>query len=156
MLTNKYKVLWDKLESSKSRPMYASKVITVNYDEFANKVEKQEDDFVKETVNSLFNGDIYILKNGFSKIFMEDLHNKVFKILSSSKPSFHKMIEGCPNFHRKQDEEIAKKYVFESVRHSYYWFNWNGDPMSVNLELNKRWRIFKFLGGMDKNSFEKN
>ena len=68
MLTNKYKVLWDKLESSKSRPMYASKVITVNYDEFANKVEKQEDDFVKETVNSLFNGDIYILKNGFSKI----------------------------------------------------------------------------------------
>ena len=87
---------------------------------------------------------------------MDDLRNKVFKIWSSTEPSFHKMIEGCPNFHRKQDEEIAKKYVFMSIRHSYYWFNWNGDSMSVNSEINKRWRIFKFLGGLKKNSFEKN
>ena len=156
MLINKYKTLWNKLEISKSRPVYASKVVTINYNEFADKVEKQDDNFVRETVYSLFNGDIYILKNGFSKIFMEDLRNKVFKIWNSSEPSFHKMTEGCPNYHRKQDEEIAKKYVFLSVRHSYYWFNWNDDPMSVNLEINKRWRIFKFLGGLNKNSFEKN
>ena len=156
MSINKYKVFWDKVEALGERPKYASKIITINYDEFAEKVEKQEDNFVEEIVNSLFKGDIYILKNGFSKYFMNDLRDKVFKIWSSTEPSFHKMIEGCPNFHRKQDEEIAKKYVFMSVRHSYYWFNWNGDSMSVNSEINKRWRIFKFLGGLKKDSFEKN
>ena len=56
MLINKYKTLWDKLEISKSRPAYASKVVTINYNEFADKVEKQDDNFVRETVYSLFNG----------------------------------------------------------------------------------------------------
>ena len=60
---------------------------------------------------------------------------KIYIKLHSSEPSFHKMIEGCPNFHRVQDEEIAKKYVFSSIRHSYYWFNWNGDPLQVNEKI---------------------
>ena len=131
MLNNNYKAIWEKLEASKKRPKYASEIITVNYDEFAADVEKQDDDFVNKIVISLFKGDIYILKNGFPKVFMESLRDKVFKIWNSSETSFHKIVEGCPDFHRKQDEKIAKKYVFESVRHSYYWFHWNGDPMSV-------------------------
>ncbi len=156
MLINKYKKKWELLELSKKRPEYASKIISVDYEEFALNVEKQNDAFVDQVVNSIFNGDIYILKNAFSKNFIENLKNKVFKIWHSSEPSFHKMVEGCPDFHRKQDDEIAKKYVFESVRHSYYWFHWNGDPMGVIPEINKKWRVFKFLGGQNKNNFEKN
>ena len=156
MLNNNYKAIWEKLEASKKRPKYASEIITVNYDEFAADVEKQDDDFVNKIVNSLYKGDIYILKNGFPKIFMENLRDKVFKIWNSSETSFHKMVEGCPDFHRRQDEKIAKKYVFESIRHSYYWFHWNGDPMSVIPEINKRWRVLKFLGGLNKHTYEKN
>ena len=156
MILNKYKATWEKIEALKNRPKYASKIVKIDYDYFAKKVEEQSDDFVKRITKSLFDGDIYILKSGFSKDFMDDLKEKVYKIWSSSESSFHKMIEGCPNFHRKQDEEIAKKYVFMSVRHSYYWFNWNGDSMNVNSEINKRWRIFKFLGGLNKDAYEKN
>ena len=88
--------------------------------------------------------------------WFEKLRDKVFKIWNSSETNFHKMVEGCPDFHRKQDEKIAKKYVFESIRHSYYWFHWNGDPMSVIPEINKRWRVLKFLGGLNKHTYEKN
>ena len=68
MLNNNYKAIWEKLEVSKKRPKYASEIITVNYDGFAVDVEKQDDDFVNKIVNSLYKGDIYILKNVFPKI----------------------------------------------------------------------------------------
>ena len=84
MVDNNYRKVWEKLESSKKRPTHASEVIIVNYDEFASKIEKQDNDFVIKIVNSLYNGDIYILKNGFPKLFMESLRDKVFKIWSSS------------------------------------------------------------------------
>ena len=156
MLNNKYKLIWEKLESSKDRPKFASKIIRIDYDEFAAKVEKQEDDFVEKIVNSLYEGDIYIFKNAFTKFFLNSLRERVYKNFHSSEPGFHKMIENCPDFHRKQDEKIAKKYVFPSIRHSYYWFHWNGDPMSVIPEINKKWRVIKFLGGLDKKTYEKN
>ena len=77
MLNNKYKSIWEKLELSKKKPIYASEIITVNYDGFAVDVEKQDGDFVNKIGNSLYKGDIYILKNGFPKIFMEKLDVKI-------------------------------------------------------------------------------
>ena len=56
MLINKYKKKWELLELSKKRPKYASKIVTVDYEEFASKVEKQNDDFIDQVVNSIFNG----------------------------------------------------------------------------------------------------
>lgn len=153
---NRYREAWEKLEAPDSRPAYARNIVEADYAEFADRVVAQEPRFVNDVVESLYAGDIYLLKRGFSREFMHDLLEKVHSIWSLSPSSFHKMIEGCPDFHRMQDEEVAKKYVFESVRHSYYWFHWNGDPMGVIPDIMKRWRVFKFLGGYRPDEYEKN
>ena len=153
---NPFTKRWKDLESDSNMPRYARRLITVNYSEFAADVVSGRQDFVEQITDSLYSGDVYILKNGFPKVFLDDLLEKVYKIWHSEPSSFHKMLEGCPDFHRIQDEEVAKKYVFESVRHSYYWFDWNGDPMGVIPEIQKRWRIFKYLGGYKFNEYEGN
>ena len=131
-------------------------VVDMEYAELEAKVYAQDPRFVNELVESLYAGDMYILRQGFTKEFMTDLKDKVYRIWSQTPSSFHKMIEGCPDFHRMVDEETAKNYVFKNIRHSYYWFSWNGDPMGVIPEIMKRWRVFKLLGGFRLNEYEGN
>lgn len=153
---NKYRAIWEKLETAYSRPTYARDIIEIDNVEFSERVVAQEPRFVNDVIESLYAGDVYLLKRGFTKKFMCDLLEKIHVRWHQTPSSFHKMLEGCPDFHRIQDEEIAKKYSFESVRHSYYWFHWNGDPMGVIPTIMERWRIFKFLGGYRFDEYEKN
>ena len=153
---NIYRKIWEKIETPETRPAYARNIVEMDYGEFEAKVVAQEPRFVDEIVESLYSGDIYLLKQGFPREFMADLLDKVYGIWSRTPSSFHKMLEGCPDYHRIQDDDVAKKYVFESVRHSYYWFHWNGDPMGVIPAIMKRWRIFKLLGGYRMDEYEKN
>lgn len=153
---NPYKKIWNEIEKPETQPKWARNVLELDYSEFEAKVTAQEPKFVKELVESLYSGDLYLLKNGFSKQFMHDLLEKVYQRWSSAPSSFYKMIEGVPDYHRIQDDEVAKKYVFESVRHSYYWFHWNGDPMGVIPTIMKPWRIFKYLGGYRFDEYENN
>ena len=146
-LHNPFIKLWKDCESNSEMPRFARKIIVEDYNLFEKKVLSCDDDFCSKVVDSLYSGDVYVLKKAFTKKFMFNLQDKVFNLWSSSPSTFHKMLEGCPDFHRIQDEEIAKKYVFESIRQSYYWFHWNGDPMGVIPEIEKKWGIFKFLGG---------
>lgn len=155
---NPYRKSWEACEDPKTQPLYARKLVEMDYAEFAAKVREEEPGFVREIVESLYSGDIYLLKNGFPKKFMQDLLDETDVIWKQTPSSFHKMLEGCPNFHRIQDEETAKNYVFQSVRHSYYWFHWNPDPFSFDsiAPIMERWRIFKYVGGYRYDEYEKN
>ena len=151
-----YRQMWELKESTIARPLYAKKILQIDYSEFEREVRGGDEVFVRKIVDSLYSGDIYILKKAFSKFFLNSLLDGVYKIWTKTPSAFHKMLEGCPDFHRMQDEEIAKKYVFESVRHSYYWFHWNGDPLNVIPKINTRWRVLKLLGGVVENAYEQN
>ena len=74
---NKFLEAWQKIESDDTRPSYLRDVVDMDYEEFAEKVNSQEPTFVTKIVESLYAGDIYILRNGFSKKFMTDLIDKV-------------------------------------------------------------------------------
>ena len=155
-MKNKINLIWKELEAKKDRPKYASNIIKIDYQEFQKKIEEQNEKYIKNIITSLYNGDIYILKNAFSKTFMYELIEKVYKIFHTTESSFHKMKEGCPDFHRMIDQELAKNYAFPSVRHSYYFFPWNEDPLNAISEINKRWRLIKQLIGLDKYAYENN
>lgn len=153
---NKFLEAWEKIEATEAQPSLMRNLVDMEYEEFAAKVNAQEPKFVTQVVESLYAGDIYILRNGFPKKFMTDLIDKVYETWSLSPSSFHKMVEGCPDFHRMVDQDTAKNYVFKNIRHSYYWFPWNGDPFGVIPEIMKRWRVFKLLGGFRADEYENN
>ena len=153
---HRFKAVWHAIERPETQPKFARKIITLDYGKFANDVMAQHPTFVEAVVQSLYAGDIYILKNGFPKSFVYDLLENVHKYWNKTPSSFHKMVEGCPDFHRIQDEQIAAKYVFKSVRHSCYFFHWNGDPLGIIPPIMERWRVFKFLGGFRADAYEHN
>ena len=66
------------------------------------------------------------------------------------------MLEGCPNFHRIITPDISANYTVDAVKHSYYYFPWNDDPLHVLEEIYKRWEIIKIVDGLDRYEFTNN
>jgi len=153
---NNYKTVWEKLESKGTQPRRLGKVHQVEFEEFEREIREQDTGFVKQVVESLYAGDVYLVKRAFPRDFMTDLKDRVHEYWSSRPQTFYKMVEGCPDFHRIIDEELAKKYSFKMVKHSVYFYPWNDDPLKLFPVVMPRWRPFKFLGGFGWNEYEKN
>ncbi|MBI3494106.1 MAG: hypothetical protein HY047_20360, partial [Acidobacteria bacterium] len=155
-LDNRYLPLWEELEAGGPQPTRLRHVHHVAFDEFERRIRAQDAGFVKDVVTSLYAGDVYLIGAAFPKAFMVDLRQRVHAYWSLRPESFHKMLEGCPDFHRVIDEELAKKYSFKMVKHSAYFYPWNDDPLGLFPVVMPRWRPFKFLGGVDWYAYEKN
>ncbi len=146
-LRNKYKELWGKLENPSTQPTHSANVIESEYREFKNKVFEQKDAFVEKILQSLYRGDVHILRNAFEKEVLIRLRQGVFDCRVKTSSEFYKMLEGCPNFHRIVDGEVAANYGFKMYRHSFYFFPWNKDPFGLFDRVYDQWSVLKFLGG---------
>jgi hypothetical protein len=155
-MKNIFKNLWENLENSNNLPTRARKIINLDYSIFANKIDLNDQNFANDITNSLMLGDIYILKGAFNKEFFDSLKNKCFDYFKNEPSSFHKMLEGCPDFHRTIDLDVGKKYSFKLCKHSFYFYNWNKDPLNLFDTTYERWRKIKKLMGYDPNMFENN
>jgi len=153
---NLYQNEWKSIENEKTQPRFLRKVISTSYKDFSEKVLEQSSAFVKKIVESLYSGDVYILKDAFKKKYLLDLQDKLHHHGKITPSSFHKMWDGCPDFHRAITPELAKNYALRQIKHSYYFFPWNNDPFKLFKSVNKRWRVFKFLGGFPLDAYEKN
>ena len=153
---NLYQKLWQSIENKKTQPRYLNNVISTSYTEFCEKVFEQNPSFVKNIVESLYSGDVYILKQAFQKDYLQKLKYKLHQHSQNTPQSFHKMLDGCPDFHRVIDPILAKNYSLRAIKHSYYFFPWNSDPFNLFKIINEKWRVFKFLGGFSADAYEKN
>lgn len=153
---NEFLRIWEDLESRKKKPLYARKLIIKDYNEFAKEVFYGNYLVKKKLAKSLYEGDVYILKKAFTKKFCNFLIKGSWKINKKEKQSFHKMKENCPNFHRLIDSRIYKKYSANHLKHSFYFFPWNQDPLNMFNKIYKKWRAFKYLGGFKYNEYEDN
>jgi hypothetical protein len=156
MSKNLFKIEWDALEKPETQPRHVRSLVNMSFEEFKAKVYSQEKGFVKSVVESVYSGDIYILRNAFSSDFMIDLRERTYQYGKAFPSVFHKMLDDCPDFHRMITPEVAKNYAMWAVRHSYYFFQWNADPLKILELVNERWRVFKFFGGFPRNAYEEN
>ena len=153
---DKFKEFWKSIEKPETLPMYMRDYTVMPFDELKKRVLEQDKDFVKSIVNSLYAGDIFILKRAFTPEFMINLREKIHEEGKKTPPEFYKMLEGCPNFHRLIDATVAKNYSFESLKHSYYFFPWNKDKFNLFEKTYKQWRIIKMLSGLRPDEYENN
>lgn len=153
---NLYQKEWKAIEDEKTQPRFLRKIISTPYKEFSEKVLEQDPVFVREIVQSLYLGDVYILKQGFPKKFLQNLAVELHQYGKKTPSSFHKMLDECPDFHRVITPELAKNYSLRQIKHSYYFFPWNNDPFNLFESVNERWKVFKFLGGFPLNAYENN
>ena len=145
---------WENLEKISKRPKFAKELKIVSYKDFKEKFTDIKK--IKLLINSIFDGDIYIIKNCFEKNFVSKVKNDFQNFVKSEKSGFHKMVENCPDFHRVIDEKVSGLYSIKALKHSAYFFPWNGDKYNLFPVINERWRYLKIMGGRKYNEFEKN
>ena len=150
----RYNKIWNDLEKKK-KPTNIRKIKTINNKKFYDLIDSNSPK-INEIIEDLYHGDFYLIKKSISKKYLNNLKSKLINYSKKEKSSFYKMLDGCPNFWRRQDENIAKKYSFQSVRDSYYFFRWNKENFSVWKNFNKIWKYVKFLSGLKKNEWYSN
>ena len=151
---------WKKLKSEHPEPKNYKHIKELDFKTLKDHVDRDNLNYIKDFIHDLYvNKTVYILKSAIPKTIKQI----VFKILNDSfqeDPSFHKMEDGCPNFHRIIDQTIAKKYSVYSIKHSFYLYHWNLknnlDQKKLFDEIYSHWRIIKYLGGNDPHAYEKN
>lgn len=153
---NRFATEWERVEATLPLPRKMKKMIIMPFEELQQKVLSQDPAFAKAIVESLYAGDVYLLKKAFPPEFMITTREKMYEAGGKTPPQFFKMLEGVPNFHRIIDAEIAKNYSFESIKHSYYFFPWNKEEHNLFSTTYPRWRIIKFLSGYGFHQYEKN
>ena len=154
---NKY---WNYLEQKYPAPKYVGQVKYMEFKDLKKATDNENENYLKKIIKNMYvKKEAYILRNSATKGLKEialDLANHYKK---TRKTSFHKMLDGTPNFHRVIDKDITKKYSLFAIKHSFYFYNWN-----VKSKLEKKlkdgayrhWRYVKSLAGNGKNQFEKN
>ena len=84
----KFRENWKNLENIKSPPTRVNKIFIEDFSKFKNDIVEEKDDFVKKITKSLYEGDIYILKNAFSENFLNDLKFKCYDHFKNIPSSF--------------------------------------------------------------------
>lgn len=152
---NRFLECWESIERKSPRPERSRFIMHREYSHWKNEIQKQDWEFVINTVHSLYQGDIYILRNAFSKDFMLETRNRVMDYFHSKPSEFHKMLEGTPDFHRLIAPETGKKYSFKVCKHSAFFYPW-ADPLNLFPPVYEKWRVIKTLMGLKSDEYERN
>ena len=120
----------------KKNSICIQKVGFVDYKEFASKIVNPDPKFVNDVVTNLYAGDMYILKNSIDKSRVKYIIDEIHKFTQSSPSSFHKMLEGIPNFHRWIGKDLVNAYSIKYTKHSTHIFPWNEDISDVRKNYN--------------------
>jgi len=151
---------WDVLEKKSLPPKYVSKIIDLEFLDLKKNINHQNEKFLKKIIKKMYiDREAFILKKCATKNLKQVMLDIANKYNKEKKPSFHKMFDGAPNFHRAIDKKITKKYSLYAIKHSYFFYNWN---IKSKLEQKLKngayhhWRYIKFLAGNSKKKYEKN
>lgn len=145
---------WSQIEINNPNPKYSDGIEVIEYQDLKELVK--DDKEVRKIIDKTYNGRIFIIKKAFSIDFIKKIKDNFIDFVKSQPSSFHKMTENCPDFHRIIDEKVSDNYSIKALKHSAYFFHWNGDKYKIFDEINERWRILKFIGGKKFNEYEKN
>lgn len=154
--TNPYPEAWASVESFGGLPQRYAGTIKIDFDEFRERVLSFDPAFAWYVAATLLRGKAWLLRGAFRPEWMRDLQRKTRAWTLSRPESFHKMIDGAPDFHRMIDAETGKKYAAEACKHSAYFFRWNDDPLGIWPMITDRWRILKLAMGLRAEEYERN
>ena len=150
---------WKYLESRSIAPEKISKISIIKFEDLKEACDKKNEFYIKSLIKKMYNGSAFIVRGAAKKILKETILKLAKKYDSKEKPSFHKMLDGTPNFHRIYDKNITKKYSLYAIKHSYFFYNWNIKSKlekEFKIGVYRHWRYIKFLAGNTFHQFENN
>ncbi len=151
----RFRQLWTQIEAEAPPSAHVRDVVTIEWDEFAHKIDTDAQ-FGEHFCRSMYQGDVFFIRNSFDPGWCRRASAALFAWGQGRPTSFHKMVDGCPDFHREIDSTITSAYSVTAVRHGYYFFRWNPDPLDLFPALTARWQYFKAVSGHEPHAFENN
>ncbi len=155
-MTLAFKKIWDKELKLNGYPDKFAGTLKISYEELKKYKEEYNQEKAADLVKKLVKGYVLIVKEAFSDQLVNEIKKKTINFWKNNPSTFHKMVEGCPDYHRVITPETAKNYSVGAVRHTTYFFKWNNDPCNFNEKIYERWRYSKFVAGLGFNQFENN
>jgi hypothetical protein len=147
---------WKSVESSASPPRRLRHLEFLSFEKFRENVFSQDRHFADSMIDSLYQGDCYILENAFPPESLVDLKQRTHSYGKKSESSYHKILDGCPNYHAIVDKQMGPADGYEAIDHSYYFFRWNDDPLELYSFVKPLWDAVKLLGGFAIDEYEGN
>ena len=99
-MLNKFNQAWKTMESEFEEPTEINYIKTYDYKEFDELARNSNLQQAKTIVESSLLSDAFALKNVIDKNKCNQIIDDWLNKISNTKPSFHKMYDNCPNFHR--------------------------------------------------------
>jgi len=149
---NPFTARWRSLVSEATLPRYLRKVQVMRYPEFQARIRAHD----LSLVDDVYAGDVLMLKGTLDERAGRDLCRRAFEWSKALPSSFHKIVDGSPDFHRIIDPQTTQAYASQSMRHAYYYYRWNGDPVGIFALMRERWRMFKYFSGLAPDQYETN
>ncbi len=153
---NRFNNIWNKFLKKKKMPQYYTGLRQISYEEFQLFKSNFNLEKAENLIEDILSGKLLLVKGVFKKEFVQFIKKEIIKFWKNNPNTFHEMREGCPDYHRIITPEIAKNYSVGAVRHTTYFFPWNNDPCGFNKEIYERWRLSKFVAGLNEDEFENN
>lgn len=148
-----YERLWKGWEGDFDRPTRATAIRVLPWERVREEITSGH---ASDIIADLYAGELLILRGAFPAKFMREIRGKVIAWQVGRPSEFHKMVDGCPDFHRIIDHETGLKYAFRQCKHSTYFYRWNADPLGIYEFIDARWRVLKVLMGLDSHEYERN
>lgn len=150
---------WAVLEKSRDAPIGVTSIEEINFADLKQIIDVNDEVSIKSLMEAMYSGTAWILRNAASPELQEVMLELAAEYSKKEESSFHKMLDGCPNFHRVITEEVTKRYSLYAIKHSFYFYNWN-----IKTELEKtfqnlvydHWRYVKYLAGNHFTQYESN
>lgn len=156
---DKIKNYWKYVESKYPLPKYVLKVEVINFDDVKNILDTKNLYLAKKIIRDMYVKNVAFILRKSAPPSLRKILNKLVELQEKKKPSFHKMYDGTPNFHRIIDKKITKKYSVYAIKHSYFFYNWNIKSKyekDFKEAVYKHWRYVKYLAGNSKKQYENN
>lgn len=122
----------------------------VNYlgrKEFLDRVYTHREAFLEQ----IHAPEIFVVRQFYPSERILELRNRVFQSGLQSEPSWHPLLDDCPDYHRLHDN-YPKAYV-KAKMHAFYFHGWYEHNHALFDEFSEIFDIKCFLGGFAKGSF---
>jgi hypothetical protein len=103
----------------------------------------------EEFLASIRRSDAYIVRSYYGREKVLAFNEFLKKMRHASEPSWYPCLDGCPDYHRINDE-YPKSYV-RARMHSYYFHRWNPNR-GVFQDFKEVFEIKNVLSGTDKDA----
>ncbi len=105
----------------------------------------------KELFSLIERPEAIIVKQMFPKDKILEIRNKAFENGLQEEPSWHPLLDDCPDYHRLHDN-YPQAYVKQKF-HGFYKHNWKNDNSILFEEFKEIFQLKNYLGGFENDSF---